>query len=362
MISLSKVITAVRFPMILLVVLLHTIILGQTCLGEVYIREGDNPVFDGAAYTLLRCIGDVAVPMFFFISGYLFFLCKGEFTFDVWKSKVKRRVGTLLVPYILWNAIYLLYLLLIYYLFPSIQTSSSDFIKNFTVGSVVTAFWGGLYECPVLAPLWFIRNLMVLVLFSYPIYFVIRRVPALLYVLLLSLFGLWIFKIGLDVFGVGVHSSLFYVMGAFFSIKQVDLMRLISRYAKFVCLLYCMMVVADVILWRNGWEWLSYYHQFLLIIGLFAMFGVIYLLAKYSDSFFRFISSLAKYSFFVYAAHMFIMNIPNKFWPLLLPVNTFTLISMQILIPIFVSFLLIMLYKGLDRIAPRCLSVLCGGR
>ena len=105
MISLSKVITAVRFPMILLVVLLHTIILGQTCLGEVYIREGDNPVFDGTSYTLLRCIGDVAVPMFFFISGYLFFLCKGEFTFDVWKSKIKRRVVTLHVPYLLWNAI-----------------------------------------------------------------------------------------------------------------------------------------------------------------------------------------------------------------------------------------------------------------
>ncbi len=46
-------------------------------------------------------IGGAAVPMFFIISAFLFFT---NYTTALWPSKVKSRIGTLLVPYLIWSA------------------------------------------------------------------------------------------------------------------------------------------------------------------------------------------------------------------------------------------------------------------
>ena len=45
----------------------------------------------------------VAVPTFFCISGFLFFMNFDEWDWRVFGNKVRRRVSTLLLPYILWN-------------------------------------------------------------------------------------------------------------------------------------------------------------------------------------------------------------------------------------------------------------------
>ena len=62
-----------------------------------------------AAYTAgvsaLFVICNVSVPLFFFISGFLFFTEAGAWTWGTWRSKLKRRVYTLLVPYLAYNAI-----------------------------------------------------------------------------------------------------------------------------------------------------------------------------------------------------------------------------------------------------------------
>lgn len=51
----------------------------------------------------LKDLGDPVVPAFALISGFLFFLTVQQFM-DV-KKKMKRRIHTLLIPYLLWNFI-----------------------------------------------------------------------------------------------------------------------------------------------------------------------------------------------------------------------------------------------------------------
>lgn len=60
-------------------------------------------------YRLEHCLGDgiaqIAVPGFFMISGYLFYR---DFTWKKLGEKWQRRIGSVLVPYILWNFLYYL--------------------------------------------------------------------------------------------------------------------------------------------------------------------------------------------------------------------------------------------------------------
>ncbi len=50
-----------------------------------------------------------AVPLFFFMSGYLYFVGSADkgFTFQAWKKKSWNRVKSLVVPYIAWNLLIL---------------------------------------------------------------------------------------------------------------------------------------------------------------------------------------------------------------------------------------------------------------
>ena len=63
-----------------------------------------------APYWLQTCLGDgicrIAVPSFFFISGLLLFKSIDYFRLDVFWDKINKRIKTLLVPYFLWNLIF----------------------------------------------------------------------------------------------------------------------------------------------------------------------------------------------------------------------------------------------------------------
>ena len=183
---LSDTITWVRFPLIWLVVLLHTIISPQTNNGEIFLKPGDFPIFDWFQYFSQRQIGDIAVPSFMLISGYLFFR-DGLLTVDSYKEKLKSRVHTLLVPYFIWNLLFLFYIFACYWIVPSLMSSMGDYVRNFTFISLLDSFFS-----PVLAPMWFIRDLIILNLLAYPIYYILKRVGLFFIICLACLF---LFKI-----------------------------------------------------------------------------------------------------------------------------------------------------------------------
>lgn len=83
----SRLSNAIKVPMIILVIFVH---------------ENLNLERDGYLGLLLAAMANVSVPVFFLISGYYFF--KGEeLGKDVYLSKLKKRIRTLLLPYLLWN-------------------------------------------------------------------------------------------------------------------------------------------------------------------------------------------------------------------------------------------------------------------
>jgi fucose 4-O-acetylase-like acetyltransferase len=89
-----------RFPLTVLVVcehLFHPMRLRDT------VYDADN-YFTVSLFEMIKEIFFIHanVPVFFFISGFLFFYSV-DFNTDVYKRKIKSRVKTLLIPYIIWN-------------------------------------------------------------------------------------------------------------------------------------------------------------------------------------------------------------------------------------------------------------------
>ena len=90
----SQTINWLRFPLIVLVVFIHNQGKG-TSLSDVIIPWGAMQGTD--YYNLLRLFitsvfARIAVPTFFIISGYLFFIKIDSFNYRIYKSKIRQRI------------------------------------------------------------------------------------------------------------------------------------------------------------------------------------------------------------------------------------------------------------------------------
>lgn len=135
------------------------------------------------------------------------------------------------------------------------------FIRNNLVG----VFWAdGFYPWNI--PLWFVRDLMVMVILS-PIFYAIIKRTGLISILLLSfafLSGYWI-----DIPGFSIQALLFFAIGAYFSIEGLSVMEFCWRY-RFI------MVVVNLIalicsLFGGATIISTYMHRFYIFFGVFLM-------------------------------------------------------------------------------------------
>lgn len=117
---------------------------------------------------LTSTVFSVCVPCFFIISGILFFHNVEKFTLRIYASKLRKRVHTLLVPYIFWCAVccLLLFLKHRYLDFPGLgiflDNGGVDW-ENFFQGFFAIPAAGGY---PYAFAFWFIRNLMIFCILS----------------------------------------------------------------------------------------------------------------------------------------------------------------------------------------------------
>lgn len=94
----SNTIEWLRFFCIAAVVLIHAA-------GFNEIISCHHGVYDTVRILFSLGLCQVAVPIFFLISGYLFFVRLEEWDTGIWTGKLKKRIKTLLIPYLIWNII-----------------------------------------------------------------------------------------------------------------------------------------------------------------------------------------------------------------------------------------------------------------
>jgi len=279
----SKSFDRLRFPLAVAVVVLHhgvTLVLDATGALKVlciFFQEG---------------ICRLAVPAFFFFSGYLFFNKLQEWSWQEWGEKLKRRVWSLFVPYILWNLI----TFFAYWLFGNIHGEALSLRQHFANLGGLRMFWsvnGSLVQGePIDGPLWFIRDLMVFTLLA-PVWFRFFRWTKSWGVCVLC-------AIFLFVPGIIPEGLIFFLIGAFFQLKGINVVRMAWPYRKYIYLVSILTLIA--IYFCFDWE---YGRRFVKILFFFSGVASLLCLAVYTllQEKPKEHPFLVKSSFFIFAAH-----------------------------------------------------------
>jgi fucose 4-O-acetylase-like acetyltransferase len=161
----------------------------------------------------------VAMPVFFIMSGYLFFANVDVWNFMVYKTKLWRRMKTLLIPYLIWNLLMAI----------KLNTFSWSLFWGYWEPAGSQIDWFGqeqLMTAPANMPLWFLRDLMVVSLLTPVIYILIRKLGLWLMGLLTIFYlsGFYAFIPGLSAYAI-----YFFTFGTFLSIHKMDLVASLKR-------------------------------------------------------------------------------------------------------------------------------------
>ena len=228
----SEAINWLRFPLIFLIIMLHCY--------SVQRLEGNHEVFFKVIYPFSLWLGETGVPGFFFISGYLFFISKKTY----WQ-KIETRVHTLLVPYLLWNSMLLILYFATYFIgYP--QEINGRNIADYQLFDYIRLFWDrGTYDkgnfVPLLCPLWYIRNLLIMSILS-PIIFILIKYTRELF--LFAIMAWWLFTYHN---GFIPQTILFFSLGAYFSIYHINPLKTITTNKKLFFALFCIFAIGDIL-------------------------------------------------------------------------------------------------------------------
>ena len=150
----------------------------------------------------------IAVPMFFVISGYLFFY-KFKPSRDAFISKYKKRFKSLFIPYFLWCTGWLVIL----YLVELTAFGRAMFSDRIIADYNALELFKNTYIYPLPYQFWYIRALMINVLISPIIYYVIDKLKDKALVVIIVF---WFFD-------VIYYPILMFAVGACFAIDNFDL-------------------------------------------------------------------------------------------------------------------------------------------
>lgn len=353
----SRSLDLLRFPLAVVVVIIHAIAVRRYVLGSRMVSVANIDGADWFYRAIDVFLRDQSVPIYFFIAGYVFFLGI-EFNLETYAKKLRNRLHSLLIPYLIWNVLGILAAAVYVNHCMEVGVFQSLHLKlNPTVSGVLQCFWDaghGLFSqnppypwtrpmMPQDYPLWFVRDLMIIVLCAPGIYLLLRRTRW----FAVALLGLvWAV---LRPFPMGHATQLltgffFFIWGAYLSYHGKDMIVSMRRRFWPALVLYVVFALlmtfaskqlgAHVVAWMKG---------LCVIAGMVIAYG---LASKLVEKGMRVSRFLASASFFVYAGHGLIISHVDRYCFLLIrPTNIWVLISTYILaIAITIGALLLLFY------------------
>ncbi len=349
----SRTISCSRFPLALMVVLSHAniVVVCSTLSGG----DFECPWASRFVMDMLSFLGRSLVnPMYFAISGFLFFLRVEDFNRETYRRKLRRRVGSLLVPYLIWNFLAFAYKLAKQWAGLGDMALPND-LQGWT-GFFLSAFWQFGDEGPADMPLWFVRNLMVVVLFTPVIHRLVRCRLAGLYILSLVA---WFLLCGRDMPpGLDPSAFLYFSIGACLSTRKVNVAAM-PRWLGMASIAgtLSLMVLYAVALRENDGIWLYFLGN---VFSVTASHWLLLRRAGRGPSFLEG-SFLKDGSFFVFAFHAFIIGaIMRAFHALMDLGNAVEILVAYFLTIVLSAFVSLLVYFAVDRLFPRLARVLVG--
>ena len=373
----SKTIDLLRFPLAIFVLYIHRVPTTENAFSADFAFLSWHGIYNFLGLFISQGIAVIAVPTFFLISGYLFFVNFKEWSWDGYKKKIKSRTKTLIIPYILWNVLSFLFIIAkgVGDIFTK-GSSWSDVIEIINDNGLHFLWdcnkwaetqyswlpWTTYLTGPIDLPLWFLRDLIVVTLLSPVIYWVVKNtkiwgIIALLFAYILYFWGNWP--------GFTITSFFYFGLGAYFALNNHNVVVFARKY-KFLF----------VVLSLVAYVFYFYYHQVDNdIVGIsrnvftastfFCAFVVASLFVEKKNMMPN--KLLVSSCFFIYAEHkcapIGALGWVNYIMSRLIPGQTYIEETICLIInPIITAFLLVGVYLLMKRFTPKIAGLLSGNR
>jgi len=302
---LSHKLKTLSFILMLMVVYLHAFNLNISIKGE--------PLSIGLGYNVFiqnfisQGITRIAVPLFFLISGYLFFFNIKKGSIAVFLEKYKKRFKTLVIPYVFWAVFWFLF-----YLAIRSNAVFRPYLTDKVAGNyAIKHFIDIVLRLPVSYQLWFVKDLILLVVFSPLFYGLIKRFS---YFVILLPFITWFYDFNYIVFSS--EALLFFLIGAFISIKKRNCIN--KNFIKnpkvlFAVWLFLVTLKTGLLLLNFDTKLgLLLLHKISILIGLIAIWSMYDFILLKKESHNLKSPKLFEYAFFLYVFHEPILGFLTK--------------------------------------------------
>jgi surface polysaccharide O-acyltransferase-like enzyme len=354
----SSRIEALRFPLIVGVVFIHGAAVLHTPSGVFDFEHTQIPWVDFIV-SISQYLVDVSVPLFFAISGYLFF--SGEWSWKNYSAKLRRRIHTLLIPFLFWSLATLAVLAAAESI-PQTRMYFADAtwpeIHSLSFFRCISVLFGIFEHYPLLHPFWFLRDLMALVVFAPLIHFVFhnKRGGLFLVALFIWLYGpLWL-RSAWPILWPSLVSVFYFSLGAYLA-QTKSAVASIDKIGPWTSLAFLIIFILNYVLPSSQSKLI-----FEFLISLVA--PSVWWLIGFADRSIRWSSALVWLSgdaFFVYAIHQPLLVILRKIvYKLFLPTSGMAILAHYFLVPICLIALLVVLHRALLKVMPGFIGVVTG--
>lgn len=300
----------------------------------------------------------VAVPMFFLISGYLFFYNFTP-TMEKWKYKFKSRFHSLFIPYVIWCTGWLVILYLVELLPIGRALFSDRIITDYTFKELFV----NTYIYPLPYQFWYIRSLMLDVLLTPVFYYIIKSLgkkslPILVVIWFLypisEMFGgVWFLQIFNYPFTI-------FAIGAALAINKVDLhfRDIEDKHVVVLGVLYILSCAVRAALMYTELPLLDLAENAVILFGVPFVWLVYDRMSSIKDK----KISIAKYGIFIYFFHIPFQSILKKLWFKIMPITDISSLIIFFVAPVISITVCILVAMFLRRFMNRFYMVLTGGR
>ena len=280
---------------------------------------------------------DVAVPFFFFASGF-FFMRFSYVANGTYLAMLRKKAVTLLIPFIIWNLVGGC-VLLAYDSEGNLGDSLAACLKNF--------FYSRWY-----GPLWYVRDLMLLMLF-YPLYGWMYRGRWQILLLAVILY-LMVFRWGpCDIYLLNAEGILFFLLGGLLQHHQ-GVLTWRGRGALAIILLITWLAFSYFV---TSWD--RDIHRLSLLIGMPAFWLSLDIIPNRIQTV---CLRLAPYTFLVYVTHFYVLKAAKVSLAYVWPENAAVALVAFLVLPVVIVAALVLIGQQWRKKMPRFYSFCVGGR
>ncbi len=294
---------------------------------------------------LLENVTMVAVPFFFLLSGVFFFK---NYSWNKLLDKYKSRIKSLLIPYLVWNAFYVV-MAILFNVLPYVSAFVSDSWKMNPINFKNIA--EGLFFYKYHSVYWFLFQLILFITIS-PVLFALLKNKILGLCIIIILLFSPVYSQNVQL--VNLEQLFYFFLGGFlgyhyFTIvitANINKKKRMMAVAGFIILLLIDKMTGANPIWHRV---VIVAYIAVLVYGI-DLFGKIQT-AKYMS-----------YTFFIYSSHLFVLSMLKLLFRKNLPETELFALLNFLLLPVIALVIIILIANLLKKGFPKLFSILNGGR